>query len=140
MPAPRSSPDPGLARTAARLRWYLQGFAEAVPGYHGRIFTQDAAHRQAQSRRVRSAMRSIRNKGAVSGRGAERTLSRLGWYLDGLREAAPNYSGVAFATDRSARLARSARVEKELEDIKRGAVRLRPPPRGGSAPRAGRGR
>jgi hypothetical protein len=132
--------DPRLARTVARLKWYLRGFAEAVPGYHGRIFAQDAAHRQAQSRRVRNAMRSIRNKGAVGGRGAERTLSRLGWYLDGLREAAPNYSGLAFATDRSARPARSARVEKRLEDIERGRVPLRPSPRGGSAGRAGRRR
>jgi hypothetical protein len=103
---------------------------EAVPGYRGRIFAQSAERRRAQMRRVSRAIRSIRKSGIAPGHGSERTLSRLRWYMDGLRETTPKYAGIAFAAPRAARSVRLSRVKTRIDDIEGGRIPLKPPSRG----------
>ncbi len=103
-----------LARTEKRLQWYLLGLEEAKPGYRGVVFALPLHERARVAQRAHGVLRSLRNKGPRAGRGVDRTLSRLGWYMDGLRDATPGYRGRIFALPAAQRTARQERIRRVL--------------------------
>jgi hypothetical protein len=117
MTVPHEEVDRRMARTEQRLHWYLVGLEEARPGYHGRIFALPHAERAHVSKRADGAIHSIRNKGHRPGHGVNRTLSRLGWYMDGLRDAAPGYQGTIFTLRAEARNRHKERIRRTLERL-----------------------
>jgi hypothetical protein len=117
MSVPPEDVDKRLARTEQRLQWYLVGLEEAKPGYRGRVFALPHAKRAQVAQRANGAMHSIRNRGARGGRGVTRTLSRLGWYMDGLRDATPGYQGTIFALRADERIKRKERIRHALERL-----------------------
>lgn len=112
--APSESAASNLARTLSRLHWYRLGLLEAKPGYRGVVFAQPDEIRGRISSRAHMTMRSIRNKGARGAHGIDRTLSRLGWYMDGLRESVPGYRGRIFALPKDARARTIARIDQAI--------------------------
>ena len=104
----------GLARTEQRLKWYLRGLEDAKPGYRGLVFALDEGDRARVSHRAKGVLWSLRNKGPRAGRGVDRTIVRLGWYLDGLRDAAPGYRGRVFALPPQQRDTHKERIRKAL--------------------------
>ena len=106
-----------LARTEKRLQWYLLGLEEAKPGYRGLVFSLPHHDRERVGRRAHAVMRSLRNKGPRAGRGVDRTLSRLGWYMDGLRDAVPGYRGRIFALSHEERERHKARIKGALSKL-----------------------
>ena len=117
MRVPDGEVDQRLARTEQRLHWYLVGLEEAKPGYRGKVFALPRAERAQVSRRANSAIHSIRNSEPRAGHGVTRTLSRLGWYMDGLRDAAPGYHGTIFALRAEERDKRKERIRHTLERL-----------------------
>jgi hypothetical protein len=109
--------DDRLARTEKRLQWYLLGLEEAKVGYRGIVFSLPGQERAKVAAKAHGTMRSIRNKGARAGPGIDRTLSRLGWYMDGLRDAAPGYRGSVFSIPADRRRELKARIQKVLERL-----------------------
>jgi len=112
-----ASPDSAvsnLPRTLSRLHWYRLGLQEAKPGYRGVVFAQREEIRAKISSRAHMTMRSIRNKGARGALGIDRTLSRLGWYMDGLRESVPGYRGRIFALPKDGRARAIARIDRAI--------------------------
>lgn len=103
-----------LPRTLSRLHWYRLGLLEAKPGYRGVVFAQPEEIRGKISSRAHMTMRSIRNKGTRGARGIDRTLSRLGWYMDGLRDSVPGYRGRIFALPKGARASAIARIDRAI--------------------------
>jgi hypothetical protein len=108
---------PHLARTGQRLQWYLLGLEEAKPGYRGRVFSLPPQERERVSNRAHGAMNSLQSKGAASVHGVDRTVSRLGWYMDGLRDAAPGYQGRIFALQPAQRNERKERIRSVLSRL-----------------------
>lgn len=109
--------DRRLARTEQRLHWYLVGLEEAQPGYRGRVFALPHSERAHVSKRAHGAIHSIRNHARPGGRGVTRTLSRLGWYMDGLRDATPGYQGMIFSLEAEERIKRKERIRQALERL-----------------------
>jgi hypothetical protein len=103
-----------LARTEQRLQWYLLGLEEAKPGYRGRVFSLPPGERERVSNRAHGAISSLQDKNPPAGRGLDRTVSRLGWYMDGLRDAAPGYQGRIFALQAAQRDERKERIRSVL--------------------------
>jgi hypothetical protein len=128
MSVPAEEVDKRMARTEQRLHWYLVGLEDAKPGYHGRVFALPHAERAHVSKRASGAIHSIRNRGPRAGHGVTRTLSRLGWYMDGLRDAAPGYQGTIFALHAEERNKRKERIRHTLERLEAPrTARLVPP-------------
>ena len=117
MTVPHEEVDQRLARTEQRLHWYLVGLEEAHQGYRGKVFALPQAERAHILKRANGAIHSIRNSGPRAGHGVTRTLSRLGWYMDGLRDAAPGYQGTIFALHPEERTKRKERIRQTLERL-----------------------
>lgn len=117
MSFPAAEVDQRLARTEQRLHWYLVGLEEAKPGYRGTVFALPPAERAHLAKRAHGALQSIRSSGPATGHGVNRTISRLGWYMDGLRDAAPGYRGTIFALHPEERIKRREQIHHALERL-----------------------